>query len=42
MTLEEWFDQYFAPEYLNVQDPAAFKEQAKQALQEVLAASTDS
>lgn len=36
MTLQEWLDKFFAPEYLNVQDPAAFKQQATDELNQVL------
>lgn len=36
MTLQEWLDKYFAPEYLNVQDPVAFKQAASEELAAVL------
>lgn len=29
MTLDEWFDAYLAPEYLNVQSPSDFRAMAK-------------
>lgn len=32
MTLTEWFEKYFAPEYLNVQDKEAWRAQAKEEL----------
>ena len=36
MTLDEWFNKFFSPEYLNVQDKEAWKAMAQQELQEVL------
>lgn len=33
MTLDEWFDKYFAPEYLNVQHPGDWKASAQDELQ---------
>lgn len=36
MTLKEWFDKYFAPEYLNVQKPADYRAEAEAELQTVL------
>lgn len=34
--LEEWFAKYFAAEYLNVQNPEAFRAQAWEELQKIL------
>jgi len=36
MTLDEWFDKYFAHEYLNVQDKEAWRASAKAELQEAV------
>ena len=36
MTLKEWFDKYFAKEYLNVQMPEAHRAQAEADLAKVL------
>lgn len=36
--LDEWFNKYFAPEYLNVQSPEDFRAQAKAELLKTLAA----
>jgi hypothetical protein len=37
MTLDEFLEKFFAPEYLNVQDKEAFKAQAKAELEKLLA-----
>lgn len=38
MTLDDWFTKYFAPEYLNVQNPVLWKAQAMADLQTVTSA----
>lgn len=40
MTQKEWFDKYFAPEYLNVQDPALYRAKAEADLAQVTKSAT--